>query len=351
MDRTAVDAVARAVLYEGYLLYPYRPSAVKNQKRWNFGVLSPQAWSEAQTGADTGSMHTECLVQGSPASILEVDVLFLQLQRRRVGKAVAPGAILPGEGMPELQPVESLEVNGQIYTPWEEAVERVISLPPCPLSTLTAQTIATTVSFPAAQTVEPLTDAAGTLAGVIERTRQSVRGVIEIAAQPAGDGVYKISVHIANRTPFQQGDREAALLHSMVSTHAILGVEAGTFLSLLETPEPWQELAAGCRNEGAWPVLVGEPGVRNRLLASPIILYDYPRIAPESAGDLFDGTEIDELLSLRILTLTEEEKREIRRSDELGRQLLERTEHLPAEHLMKLHGTLRGLRSQPDESS
>lgn len=86
------------------------------------------------------------------------------------------------------------------------------------------------------------------------------------------------------------------------------------------------------------------------MLSSPIILYDYPQIAPESSGDLFDGTEIDEILSLRILTMTEEEKREMRQSDQRTRQILERTENMSAEQFMKLHGVLRELRSLTEES-
>ena len=96
-------------------------------------------------------------------------------------------------------------------------------------------------------------------------------------------------------------------------------------------------------------MLVGEEGQRDTLLSSPIILYDYPQIAPESAGDLFDGTEIDEILSLRIMTLTDEEKREMSQSDERARQMLERTETMPVEQLMKLHGVLRGLRPLKEE--
>ncbi len=81
------------------------------------------------------------------------------------------------------------------------------------------------------------------------------------------------------------------------------------------------------------------------MLSSPIILYDYPQIAPESPGDLFDGAEIDEILMLRIMTLTDDEKREMRQSDDRARQILERTESLPDEQFMKLHGVLRGLRT------
>ena len=131
-------------------------------------------------------------------------------------------------------------------------------------------------------------------------------------------------------------------MQSLVSTHVILGVKDGEFVSLLEPPAELQTLASSCQNLGAWPVLVGEPGQRDTMLASPIILYDYPQIAPESAGDLFDGTEIDEILSLRIMTLTDEEKREIRESDDRAREILDRTEAMPAEQFMKLHGACEG---------
>jgi hypothetical protein len=94
-------------------------------------------------------------------------------------------------------------------------------------------------------------------------------------------------------------------------------------------------------------VLVGEEGAHDTMLGSPIILSDYPQIAPESSGDLFDGTEIDEILSLRILTMTDAEKAEMRQSDERAKEILDRLEANPAEHLMQLHGVIRGMRSQP----
>lgn len=95
-------------------------------------------------------------------------------------------------------------------------------------------------------------------------------------------------------------------------------------------------------------MLVGEGDCKDAILSSPIILYDYPQIAPESPGDLFDGTEIDEILALRILTLSDDEKREIRQTDERAREVLERTETLPAEHFLKLHGVLRGMKPAAD---
>src|SRR5262249_46652871 len=143
------------------------------------------------------------------------------------------------------------------------------------------------------------------------------------------------------------GSRDAALLRSLIATHAILGVRQGEFVSLLDPPACWREAAAACRNLGTWPVLVGEPGQQDMMLASPIILYDYPQIAPESPGDFFDGAEIDEMLTLRVLTLTDEEKSSMSAVDDRARALLARVEGIAREQLLGLHGTVRGLRPVP----
>jgi hydrogenase maturation protease len=136
-------------------------------------------------------------------------------------------------------------------------------------------------------------------------------------------------------------DRDERLLHSLVSAHTILTVEGGEFVSLLDPPEALRTEAAACDNVRTWPVMAGDPGCRSTMLSSPIIIYDYPTLAPESAGDLFDATEIDEILSLRILTMTEDEQREMAGADEHARLLLERTRSLGADDFMKMHGTMR----------
>ena len=137
------------------------------------------------------------------------------------------------------------------------------------------------------------------------------------------------------------------MLRTLVSTHTILSVRGGRFVSLLDPPEDWRSLAAGCKNVGTWPILVGEPPDASTMLSSPIILYDYPEIAPESPGDLFDGCEIDEILTLRILTLTEEETRVAAGLDVRTRDMLARTEALAREQLSRLHGAMRPVRGGP----
>jgi len=321
MNFAQADQIARAVLYEGYLLYPYRPSSVKNRQRWNFGVVYPRAHSEAQEGLEACRMLTECLVLGEAEATLEGRLRFLQLQLR---------GTIPARGIK----------TGCLPDGWQEAVEREVSLPEVGLEILCQQAVSHKFVFPAQVQTQNADE------GAIERRQEAIEGTFNISAALVGENLFKVSIEVQNVSPTKASamDRDSVLMQSLVSTHIICGIKNGEFISLLEPPADLQELASSCRNLGAWPVLVGAQGQKDTLLASPIILYDYPQIAPESVGDLFDGTEIDEILSLRIMTLTDEEKREIRESDERGKEILERTEAMPAEQFMKLHGVVRGLR-------
>ncbi|MGC2182754.1 MAG: hypothetical protein WA637_05715 [Terriglobales bacterium] len=353
MNLEVVEQIAKAVLYEGYMLYPYRPSSVKNQQRWNFGVLCPQSYSVAQNGGEAWTLRTECLVEGSSMTGLEIRVRFLQLVARTVGQLTMPvGELLPGE-IPEYRLVEKLGLEGRVYQAWQEAVEREVILPVYNVEALVYRLEPDAFSFPAEKQFEYLRDRNRQIVGVIVRERRPLCGAVEITSEKVQDGVFKIGVQVRNTTPFEASEdstRDDALLSSLASTHTVLGVQDGRFVSLLAPPAGFSDFAAHCHNVGTFPVLVGGEGQFDTLLSSPIILYDYPRIAPESAGDLFDGTEIDEILSLRIMTLTEDEKREMSQSDDRARAMLERTESMPAEQFMKLHGALRGLRPLKEET-
>ena len=331
MNTQPIDAIAKAVLYEGYMLYPYRPSSVKNRQRFNFGVLYPRSYSEAQAGSDAWSLQTECLVEGDSLSTVEVRVRFLKL----VSRSVRP--------LTPAQPTEAAKAGA----PWQEAVECEVNLPVYKLQELVEAPRERKFSFPAKEEVEELRNGNGSIGGMIARNQEAILGVVELKAVPV-EGIFKVQVRVKNLTEFDMSTanngRDGALIRSLVSAHVVLGVTDGQFISLLEPPENLREVAESCQNVGVWPVLVRAEGARDTMLASPIILYDYPQIAPESPGDLFDGTEIDEILALRILTMTEEEKEEMRNTDERARKMLERTENLPMEQLAKLHGTLRELR-------
>lgn len=374
MNQGLVEKIVQAVLYEGYILYPYRASAVKNRQRWNFGAVYPEAFSAASRGTDACLMQTQCLVTGGERATVDIRARFLHLLAREVYELVENGGSrIEDRGLKindrsaddsqssirdsrssTLRPVEFLEISGQRFQTWQEVVEREATANELIVSEVCGRPARVSFNFPATGEIETLRDGDGKVAGMMVRRQQSVEGSIEVSAERLVDGLFKITTRISNLTPMDTEDlkiRDEALMRSLVSTHTILGVRGGEFVSLLDPPDDLRNSASACENVGTYPVLVGEQGERDLMLSSPIILYDYPQIAEESAGDLFDSTEIDEILTLRILTLTDEEKREMREVDDRARRILERTETLPPEQLMKLHGAVRGLRPvrSPDD--
>ncbi len=349
MNQALVDRIVNAVLYEGYIIYPYRPS-VKNRQRWTFGGLYPRSYSENQGSADASTMQTECLIRGGASSTLEVKVHFLHLLDRKVGQVIASEQ--KGEAEPAFRVVDSLRVGDRLLQSWQEAEEREVSVGELALPLLTAEPQRTEIAFPVRRQLEPVRDSSGVVVAVLVREQQAVAGALEVSAEPIAEGLFKLRVRVENQTSLDDANdmsRDEALLRSLVSTHTILGVRNGAFVSLLDPPDEWRGLAASCQNIGTWPVLVGEAGENDTLLSSPIILYDYPQVAPESPGDLFDGAEIDEILTLRILTLTDDEKHVAAALDERVRALLQRTETLGRDQMMGLHGTMRGLRPLPED--
>jgi hypothetical protein len=340
MNSKLIESIANAVLYEGYMLYPYRPSAVKNRQRWNFGVLYPRAYSEAQSGNDRWFMQTECLISGAASAAVDVKARFLQAVPRQTGRPSSPR-----HGEEDRAP--EVESTNKDMQSWQEAVECSVPVESTRLADLIDVPLRQDFEFPAARGLDPVTNDGSSASSSVVRTREAVRGSIEISAVSVATSLFKLTVLLSNLTRAERADiqsRDLALLKSLLSAHMILSVSEGNFSSLIDPPAELQTIVGTCNNQGTWPVLVGESGSTDAMLSSPIILYDYPQIAPESAGDLFDGTEIDEILALRILTLSDEEKREIRQSGARAREVLERTEMMPTEQFLKLHGVLRGMK-------
>jgi hypothetical protein len=331
----AVKKIAEAVLYEGYMLWPYRRSATKNQQRWTFGGVYPRTYSEARGEDDPWIMQTQCLVSGDNESAVEVRVRFLHVVERRAAQKNAEGA---------LEFVDELRVGGERYLSWDEAIEREVAVGRFKLSDLLESPKRVGIEIPGGSEEEPLAEPTGEVVGALVRSWRQLRGAVDVEAEPLREGTFRVTVRITNTTPWGGEDRESTLKQTFVSTHTALEVERGEFVSLIDPPEELREAAQECENLKTWPVLVGVEGERNRMLSAPIILYDYPQIAPESPGDLFDGTEIDQLLIFNVLTLTDEEKEEMRASDPRAREILERTESLSPEELMNLHGAVREFR-------
>lgn len=277
--------VSDAVLYEGYLLYPYDPGSLKNRYRSLFGTLFPEEYCRTHRSGDMSTMRLECIAAagGGAGSSLSVRLRFLQLGED--GGAVRD--VCPGE--------VSLESLAQA------PVRSAFAFSP-------------------------------------------VSGELRIEALAAGAGTMRVAVEVANLTPLpaaSERGREEAARFALASPHLVLSLTGASFVSAIDPPENHRAAVASCRSQGTWPALLGPPGSSDTLLAAPIILPDHPEIAPESPGDFFDGTEVDELLTLRILTLTDDEKERITRADGRARELLERTELLGLERLASLHGAIR----------
>ena len=344
MSVARAQRIATTLLYEGYMLYPYRPSAVKNRTRFNFGVLYPDAFARAQAGSDASSLQTECVIEGTDDTHVDVHVRFLHLMARMIGELPAPLVELPAPGDESVRWVDRLVVDGQPFQSWQEAVEREVIECDLSLGSLCRSRRVRAFASPAIRATEPIRDATGSVVGVIERHQRAIVGDLHVSARQVSHETFVLRARVINRTPTHPDRarlRDDALLSSLVSAHVILNSAGGAFVSAQAPPDRLSDVVASCDNVGLWPVLAGENEARDTVLASPIIIYDHPELAPESPGDLFDSTEIDEILSLRILTLTDDEKREMANADQRARRLLERTESLDAHDFMRLHGAMR----------
>ena len=336
--------VADAILYEGYLLYPYRGSAQKNRARFQFGVLVPPAYRDVDDCEATAS-QTECLVECADDAEVLVLIRFLQVQQRIVQAASPEGGY---------HDVEVLRLGAAEYTPWDEAAERQQQAS-ARVFELLARERNLEFHVGGGEAAEALTDAAGRPAGRLLRRWGALDGLIQLSAERVAGpyGALRLRVRVENRTtpPQQPRTRDEALRHSLIAAHALIGVPGGAFLSLTDPPAWAAAEAAACVNNGTWPVLAGPAECRDLVLSSPVILYDHPEVAAGSAGDLFDATEIDEILTLRTLALTDAEKREARATDPRAAELMDRLDNLPPEMLERMHGAIRYLRSVPGEAT
>lgn len=282
--KNKLEKIADAILYEGYLLYPYRKSALKNSQRFNFGLLEPNDY-----------FQTEVLAVGNLENFF-ARARFLQIQSRQA---------VDTEGIEQ----DFVQINDVIFETWDEVVERDIEA-----------TETKDFSFSAEKSTEILADGKAKFI----RTSQTISGKIEIEIELIRKDLHKIFVKILNHSEAEK----------FISTHIILSVENAEFVSLLEFEKEFEADVKSLQQKGLFPVLIE----KNIMLSSPIILYDFPQIAPESHGDFYDLTEIDEMLTLRTLTLTEAEKKAAISLDVRAERILQQAEK---KQLANLHGVFR----------
>jgi hypothetical protein len=314
-----VRTVADAVLYEGYLLYPYRGTSSKNQSRWQFGVLGPPGAADAGLGEDD-TLAAQFVVDGAQAITLVVR--FLQLQHRRAERQLGAG----------FEPVEKLTTPAGSWLTWDEAVECEMSFGPLAFDD-PGRRWSLPVEAAAAVDVEPLDG------GRLVRERKAVGGELAVSAEPAGD-LLRVSVRLAN-VGAAPTDKADSIARSMIGAHLIAEVVGGRFVSLLEPPPAAAGAVSRCSQHRCFPVLVGPPGTDDMLLVSPIILYDHPEVAEQSNTALYDCTEIDEILTLRVMTMTDEEKAQARATDPRAAQIIDQCDAMSPEAMARLHGVLR----------
>jgi hypothetical protein len=299
--------MADAVLYEGYILYPYRASSQKNQSRWQFGVIMAPGYAAAEE-SETSLTRAECVLEHTGQPSVAVLLRFLQVQRRTTG----------GES-------------------WDEAVEREVEVT-ADAAALAGHGVVREFAVEGGEDRED---------GVVRRREPlAVTITVRAAEVPGPWRAVRLQVLVENRTELDvtPRSRDAALPTALVAAHTILTVTGGDFISMTDPPEWAAPAVAECRNEGGWPVLADPDGGRKVVLSSPIILYDHPELAAESPGELYDGTEIDEILTLRTLALSDAEKAEARATDPRAAALLDRVESMDAQTMAQLHGTIRSLR-------
>jgi len=339
-DRFATArSVADAVLYEGYVLYPYRASSRKNQVRFQWGVLTPRQFAEAE-GSERWSMRTECLVEPGAGTgvddeaepVISVRIRCLQAQHRSI------------EGVTDTDgggfaPVDYLEIDGTLHVDWDEAVDQVVDVAPVSLS---GGDHIEVFSFPGSIDTETITSADGAVVGRFVRQREPIEGEVRITfGRPDAALPYRtVSVAVENTTAWTGSGlhRDDAMSRSLIAVHTMLAVDGGRFISLLDPPPEAESVVSACRSDGSYPVLIGADDV---VLASPIILYDHPEVAEQSPGDLYDSLEIDEILALRVMTLTDEEKSEARGTDARAAAIIDRCDEMTAETLSRLHGQMK----------
>ncbi|MDQ6686615.1 MAG: hypothetical protein M3Z50_03235 [Actinomycetota bacterium] len=333
--------IADAVLYEGYLLYPYRASSDKNRSRWQFGVLGPPGAADRGLGeAESMTLHT-VLVDVSESSSLTMHLRFLQLQHRQVEDA-------------EGAPVDQLAMGERVELTWDEAVEAELTVTVRGLAGDRVQLEPEgDLRVPGGEDAEPMTDANGRTLGRVIRQRWALTA--QVTAETEQHGRFaRLTLRVSNAHADRPATKEEATRTSLLGAHLIVVAKGCSFVSMIDPPPDARHIVDACRQDRCWPFLAGDEGETDLLLGSPIILYDHPELAPESAGALFDATEIDEILTLRVMTMTDAEKAEARATDPRAKEIIDRCDAMTPGDLQQLHGIFRdprgplGAPAEPD---
>jgi hypothetical protein len=271
------EGLADAPLSEGFVLDPHRTS--RSRFQWRFGLVAPQGpVGEAAAHSFT---ETVCLLESEERARLTVRLRFLQIQTRSA----------EGQG----QPPGTWE-QGVLHTKTTELALRVGQ----PASVLL-------IEAPGARTVENIADAEGVLSARYITESRPLEGQMRLHVRPVADFL-RVSIRFENLAPWEPHfatDRFALLRRSFVGAHLVVSAHEARFVSLLEPPASAAAAVASCHSTHVHPVLVGPAGRRDLMLSSPILFQDYPAFGQPEPADVSESADIDEALSLRLMTMAD----------------------------------------------
>ncbi len=334
---SVLEKLTRTLLYEGYSLYPYYRSAIKNQKPIPFGVIFPKDYN-AYNEHSHSHIQSQSIIHGTGELTVSIDVRFLHSRRTELFKK--------NNNSEEFRPVFELEVDGKTYQAPSPTIQRNIQTGLLKMNDLIAGGKTIPFSFESYNEGEMIFNEEKEIVAKKITSVSEINGAIKIQAEVLKDmeNSFRLSVTVINTTPVANANkrtRDEALLQSFLSTHIILQTPDGEFISHQDTPAKWQSATSGCNNIHTWPILIDKNNTT--LLSSPIILYDYPEINPVSSGDLFDSTEIEEALLLHVNLLSDEEKKRIGGNDEKLRAMLNNVSSLTPEDLNVYHSMMKDI--------
>ena len=329
--------LTRSILYEGYSLYPYYRSAVKNQMPVPFGVIFPQDYAAFHEHAPS-RIQSECIIAGISNPSVTIQVRFLQVRKTEVFEKRT------GDGENgEFIAVARTEVNDRCLESGWQTIERNHSFE-CRAADLINRCKILPVAFDSWNEGEMIFNADKKVVAKLVTTVSATQGMIGFAMEliEGKSDAYRLTVVVTNATHIDQAatiSRDAVLGQSFLSSNIVFKTGEAQFISHLDPPSQWQSAIDACRNIHTWPIIVDDDN--RALLSSPIILNDHPQINPQSAGDLFDSTEIEEALLLHVNLLSEQEKERICSNDPKLQAMLNKVSSLTPGDLSSYHSMMK----------
>ena len=289
---SGVEELVSSLLYEGYALYPYTPGAAKNATPTPFGSTVASIMLSTLQPAAFSMLRLECVLRAGPEAKLTGSVRLLQAQGER-----------------------------------HKGAERRLDPGSATLAELARERAGTDFEFEAA-------DGEG---------MPPLRGRVRMRAELLGPELARLKMCVHNDSevgPFEGDEptRAEALRRSLLSVHPMLEAEGGGFVSPLERDGVEGAAVEDCDSVNTFPVLVGEGDAA--VLGATIMLPEHPELAPESLGNLFDNTEIEEALLLHVQALSDDEREDISHQDPAVREMIERADKVTNDEMLGLHGRL-----------